>query len=131
MQWRASPSIGTLRRSPKIRCALCASKTLDYNSLFLHKLFYKRTLFNHKPRGNISERTLGSSLPLSPHALTGTGRRHASRGYTSLVTLTSKVNPSWVCELNGMRRQCCCGDEVCLFSSLRTPYKYAWLSNHS
>ena len=46
---------------------------LDYNSLFLHKLFYKHALFDNISRGNISERTWGSSLPLSPHALAGTG----------------------------------------------------------
>ena len=33
-----------------------------------------RALFDNKSRDNISERTWGSSLPLSPHTLAGTGR---------------------------------------------------------
>ena len=60
---------------------------LDYNSLFLNKLFYKSALFDNKSRGNINERTWGSSLPLSPHTLTGTGRGTPVEG-----TLVSDLN---------------------------------------
>ena len=60
---------------------------LDYNSLFLHKLFYKCALFNNKSRGNISKRTWGSSIPHSPHALAGTGHGTPVEG-----TLVSDLN---------------------------------------
>ena len=55
--------------------------------MFLHKLFYKRALFDNKSRGNFSERTWGSSLPLSPHTSAGTGRSTPVEG-----TLVSDLN---------------------------------------
>ena len=46
-----------------------------------------RALFENKSRGNISERTWGSSLLLSPHALAGTGHGTPVKG-----TLVSDLN---------------------------------------
>ena len=59
---------------------------LDYNSLFLNKLF-KSVLFDNKSLGNIRERTWGSSLLPSPHTLAGTGRGTPVEG-----TLVSDLN---------------------------------------